>query len=715
MQLWRHRYRVAIVLFVACLSGSLHAQVSQCPFKIDAATAQSVAQRDGLLFTRYGLGLRGPSLVAGTGFTAAAAPNIESFMQSNFARIDVDGSGTIDSVDGVAISRVLSGYSTAVSSTVVPAPTAVRSSTTAIQQFLDAGCPSPAPDSIAPSTPTNLRVTNRLVNAVSVAWNASTDNIAVVGYELFRDNVAVGTTPTTSFNYTGLTTPMGYELGVRAFDAWGNKSAVTTIVGVPSTAAVVAQLKSMFTKLVYVDTDNVFADTARTAPAIDGVNHPSLTLTELIDGTHVTWTEESPRKSLLSTAYGFGHDRRGPTFKNPAGDVPHVFIPNVIASQFASTGTFATQNSPNTSAVLFRNRRAVSYEGGLGIGVFARDRDYNHYELGNFTGAVELPAGSGVAAFDTWSLLVLEDNGSSSRIYLNGQKLCCDVTLPTSFVNRLYYSTVSHALEHDVKFAGHYHGIFTAAQRDTLLALANQIVPIDSMPNAPVAFNPTISFDGIDTFSVPNYSFHSVGGVAIDPSTVEIDWFVVSTNIPTVQGWLGLDGQRFLHRGPTLKRSLFPSSIPAPGNGGQSVAVTIKARDLNGRGWTGIPFRSQFTFDNILGTPDGVYAPVLQSIVATAANTQRLTLTWTGGAPLNTGSGNASDFTVLVNGVARSVTAMSFAGDRVLQLTLASPLAHADVIIVKYRQGANPLKDTNSKVLENFISGMLVAVDNQIP
>jgi hypothetical protein len=480
-------------------------------------------------------------------------------------------------------------------------------------------------------------------------------------------------------------------------------------------AAAALQLKSMFSHFVYVDTNNVYTDASRSTLAADGVAYTALNLTESVTGAHLTWLPIGPRRTFLSPAFGFSHDRTAPIFKNPLGDVPHVFIPNVLDSVFNSSGTFANQASPNTSVVLFRHRRAIVDEGGIGMGLQARDRGYNQYEIGNFTGATELAANSGIAPFDVWSLLVLEDNGSQSRIYLNGAKLGADVTLPASLVNRLYYGTNSHVLEHDLKFAGHFNGIFTAAQRDNLLALANRIVPIGSLPKAPVVTNPVVVFDGTDTFRVASYSYSAPDGAAINPASLEIEWFVTSLNVPTVQGWFGLDGQRFVHRGPTLKRSLFPSSFPIPGNDQQQVVAVVRARDVNGCGWSGVPFRSRPLRDEIPGTPDSVKAPVLASAVVSATATQRIALTWSGGAALASSSGSKSDFTVLVNGAPAAVSSIAFPGGSVLHLQLAAPLAHADAITVKLQQGSNPLKDSNNKAVENFVTGILVAVVNQIP
>ena len=68
--------------------------------------------------------------------------------------------------------------------------------------FTDSGntlCHGLTSDVSAPSTPGNLVATAVASNQVNLAWNASTDNIGVVGYQVFRDNVQIATASPTPF------------------------------------------------------------------------------------------------------------------------------------------------------------------------------------------------------------------------------------------------------------------------------------------------------------------------------------------------------------------------------------------------------------------------------------------------------------------------------------------------------------------------------------
>ncbi len=86
------------------------------------------------------------------------------------------------------------------------------------------GGPGPGSDTERPSTPGAARVTDSGSGYVDLAWNGSTDNVAVTGYTVF--NSANNSELFSSSNAFGrLNAPDGtYNVYVRAFDAAGNLS-----------------------------------------------------------------------------------------------------------------------------------------------------------------------------------------------------------------------------------------------------------------------------------------------------------------------------------------------------------------------------------------------------------------------------------------------------------------------------------------------------------
>ncbi len=128
-------------------------------------------------------------------------------------------------------------------------------------------------DTTAPSVPTGLATSAVTVTSLTLAWAASTDGVGVTLYEIFQDNVSVGTTAATTFAFSGLTPNTTYALKIRASDAAGNWSA-------PSTARSVKTL----------------ADTA--APTVpDGLAASAIT------NTSVTLTWNASTDNVAVTAY----------------------------------------------------------------------------------------------------------------------------------------------------------------------------------------------------------------------------------------------------------------------------------------------------------------------------------------------------------------------------------------------------------------------------
>ncbi|MEV0096080.1 endo-1,4-beta-xylanase [Streptomyces sp. NPDC050738] len=85
-------------------------------------------------------------------------------------------------------------------------------------------------DTQAPTVPTGLAVTGTTSSSVSLSWAASTDDVGVSGYDIFRGGTQVGSSTAAAFTDSGLTPSTAYAYTVRAKDAAGNVSARTAEV-----------------------------------------------------------------------------------------------------------------------------------------------------------------------------------------------------------------------------------------------------------------------------------------------------------------------------------------------------------------------------------------------------------------------------------------------------------------------------------------------------
>ncbi|MBQ4819528.1 reprolysin-like metallopeptidase [Aquimarina sp. MMG016] len=92
------------------------------------------------------------------------------------------------------------------------------------------------PDTEAPSTPSSLAASNTTSNATDLSWNASTDNVGVTGYDVYRGSTVVATVAGTSYTATGLSPETAYSFRVKAKDGAGNESGFSNTVNVTTIA-----------------------------------------------------------------------------------------------------------------------------------------------------------------------------------------------------------------------------------------------------------------------------------------------------------------------------------------------------------------------------------------------------------------------------------------------------------------------------------------------
>ncbi len=87
-------------------------------------------------------------------------------------------------------------------------------------------------DTTPPSTPTNLAGSAISSTQINLTWTASTDNIKVAGYDVYRGGSKVATVTTTSFGDAGLTAGTAYSYYVIAKDAAGNPSPQSATINI---------------------------------------------------------------------------------------------------------------------------------------------------------------------------------------------------------------------------------------------------------------------------------------------------------------------------------------------------------------------------------------------------------------------------------------------------------------------------------------------------
>ena len=91
-------------------------------------------------------------------------------------------------------------------------------------------------DTQAPTVPTGLAASNVTQSSATISWTASTDNVGVTGYEVYKNGALLGTSTTTSYSATGLSAATSYSFTVKAKDLAGNSSALSSALSVTTLA-----------------------------------------------------------------------------------------------------------------------------------------------------------------------------------------------------------------------------------------------------------------------------------------------------------------------------------------------------------------------------------------------------------------------------------------------------------------------------------------------
>jgi chitodextrinase len=158
-------------------------------------------------------------------------------------------------------------------------------------------------DTSPPSSPLGLSQTAATATGISLAWNASADDVGVAGYGVYRYGANVGTTTGTSFTFANLACGTTYTLGVDAFDAAGNRSTIATVTASTAACRVDSTAPSMPTGLMQ-SAATTTSIALRWNPATDDVGVAGYRL--YLKGAPVATTSQTTH-TLESLACGTGY------------------------------------------------------------------------------------------------------------------------------------------------------------------------------------------------------------------------------------------------------------------------------------------------------------------------------------------------------------------------------------------------------------------------
>ncbi len=151
--------------------------------------------------------------------------------------IQTNSTGTPVSVSAPTVSRSMTGLTASTAYQFRVRACDAASNCSAYSSNISVTTPAAPVDTTAPSVPSGLSASPASTSA-SLSWTASTDNLAVTGYEVSINGGAAIATSSNLYSASGLTPNTGYNFKVRARDAAGNWSTYSAVSNFSTTSAV---------------------------------------------------------------------------------------------------------------------------------------------------------------------------------------------------------------------------------------------------------------------------------------------------------------------------------------------------------------------------------------------------------------------------------------------------------------------------------------------
>jgi len=130
------RALVATATVASLVLATAAASAQTCPFD----DGNSTLTREGLILTRYALGMRGSALLAGTDLAGQDPNSVDITVNCPACGLDINGNGTFDATDATIISRKLAGLTGPALTDSLSLGNGTRNTFAAINSFLLAGC-----------------------------------------------------------------------------------------------------------------------------------------------------------------------------------------------------------------------------------------------------------------------------------------------------------------------------------------------------------------------------------------------------------------------------------------------------------------------------------------------------------------------------------------------------------------------------------------------
>ncbi len=250
----------------------------------------------------------------------------------------------------------------------------------------------PTPDTAAPAAPSGLAVSSATPTAVTLSWNAASDDVGVAGYGSYRNGALVGNGTSTSYAFSGLACGTAYTLAVDAYDSAGNRSSRSTVIA--STAACASAAGPVAAYAFDAGSGSTLADASGKG------NHGSI--------SGAAWTSAGKSGSALSF-----------------DGVDDLVTVADAASLDLTTGMTLEAWVRPTTAGGWRTVVTKETSGNLVYGLFSSSDTEPPSAIVTIGGSALqdiVRASSGVPA-SAWTHVATTYDGSSQRLYVNGAEV----------------------------------------------------------------------------------------------------------------------------------------------------------------------------------------------------------------------------------------------------------------------------------------------------
>ena len=233
------------------------------------------------------------------------------------------------------------------------------------------------PDVLDPTVPTGLAASAIGDVQATLSWSASSDNVAVAAYLVYRNGALVGSTRSTTLTDTGLSPSTSYSYTVAAIDYANNLSnesaALVVLTAGPSPT---------FVQQSYA-----------TPQAPQSVVHATYTLAQAAGDTNILaigWNDVTANIVSVVDSAGNVYQQALATYRGSGMSQAIWFAPNIVAAPAGSNQVSVTFNQP----AVFVDLRVSEYARIRHLNAFDGGTSANGSGNNASTGSVSAPASS---------------------------------------------------------------------------------------------------------------------------------------------------------------------------------------------------------------------------------------------------------------------------------------------------------------------------------